>query len=430
MTEAILDPQTIAETPPAQEKEKDSTNSLFKALLEKITLYREENTAYAMLNDGSTPSLHRLRSDGFARFLKTFAYEHNGRGLGQNATGDMLDTLEAMAFKHGQPCKASLRFSHREGVAYLDLCNDTWQVVAIHPEGWSIFTPIQPMFIRAKRMRPLPLPIQGGNSEALWQFFNLPEERDRFLLRTWLLTALLANGTNTAIIFHGEQGSAKSTSTRLLRALIDPNQSDLRALPRDERDLFIAAQSNAVLAFDNMSGISKPMSDALCRIVYGGGYSTRKLHSNDEEMLLEAKANLILNGIDDIASRQDLIERAVIITLPPIPPERRKPEEVFQQEFAKAHPHLLGALLDDLAKVLRYLPQTPTSNLPRMTTYARVGMGFLSFSSPIRHCRSIYFHEDMAPIWYASRRYCWNGCIFHFASCHYVCRYFHPTSIP
>jgi hypothetical protein len=38
-----------------------------------------------------------------------------------------------------------------------------------------------------------------------------------------------------------------------LRSLLDPNTAPLRALPREDRDLFIAANNGHVLAFDNVS---------------------------------------------------------------------------------------------------------------------------------------------------------------------------------
>jgi len=41
-------------------------------------------------------------------------------------------------------------------------------------------------------------------------------------------------------VLSGEQGSAKSTFSAILRALLDPNTAPLRALPREDRDLFIA----------------------------------------------------------------------------------------------------------------------------------------------------------------------------------------------
>jgi hypothetical protein len=60
-----------------------------------------------------------------------------------------------------------------------------------------------------------------------------------------------------------EQGSAKTVLSKLLRALVDPSVAPVRALPRDERELFIAASHSHVLAFDNLSGLPPWLSDTL-----------------------------------------------------------------------------------------------------------------------------------------------------------------------
>jgi hypothetical protein len=62
-------------------------------------------------------------------------------------------------------------------------------------------------------------------------------------------------GPYPIIVLSGEQGSAKSTLSAILRAVLDPNSAPLRALPREDRDLFIAAGNGHVLAFDNVPGV-------------------------------------------------------------------------------------------------------------------------------------------------------------------------------
>jgi hypothetical protein len=64
---------------------------------------------------------------------------------------------------------------------------------------------------------------------------------------------------------HGEQGSAKSSAQRILRDLVDPNKATLRAAPRDERDLAIAAAHGRVISCDNLTYISENLSNAFCR---------------------------------------------------------------------------------------------------------------------------------------------------------------------
>jgi hypothetical protein len=57
----------------------------------------------------------------------------------------------------------------------------------------------------------------------------------------------------------GEQGSAKTFLSKLLRALVDPNVAAVRALPREERELMIAANNGPVLAFVNLSALAPPI---------------------------------------------------------------------------------------------------------------------------------------------------------------------------
>ncbi|HKF95677.1 MAG TPA: hypothetical protein VKB96_14000 [Gammaproteobacteria bacterium] len=146
-----------------------------------------------------------------------------------------------------------------------------------------------------------------------------------------LVVAMRPTGPYPVLILQGEQGTAKSTAAKVLRLLIDPSAAPLRTAPRDERDLMIAARNGWIIALDNLSGLSSWLSDALCRIATGGGVSTRELYSDTDEVLIDVQRPIILNGIDDIATRQDLIDRSIIINLEPIPENKRKPEAEFWQ---------------------------------------------------------------------------------------------------
>jgi hypothetical protein len=117
------------------------------------------------------------------------------------------------------------------------------------------------------------------------------------LVVAWLLGALRAGGPYPVLAIAGEQGSAKTVLSKLLRALIDPSVAPVRALPRDERELFIAASNGHVLAFDNLSGLPPWLSDTLCRLTSGGAFSTRRLFTDQDEILFAAARPIILNGI-------------------------------------------------------------------------------------------------------------------------------------
>ena len=146
------------------------------------------------------------------------------------------------------------------------------------------------------------------------------------LIVAWLLGALRAGGPYPVLAIAGEQGSAKTVLSKLLRALIDPNVAPVRALPRDERELFIAASNGHVLAFDNVSDLPPWLSDTLCRLTSGGAFSTRRLFTDQDEILFAATRPIILNGIEEVITRPDLADRAILLMLAPIAERRRRPE--------------------------------------------------------------------------------------------------------
>jgi hypothetical protein len=172
------------------------------------------------------------------------------------------------------------------------------------------------------------------------------------------------------IVLSGEQGSAKSTFSLILRALLDPNIAPLRALPREDRDLFIAASNGHVLAFDNVSGLPAWISDTLCRLATGGGFAVRQLYTDQDEVLFDAARPVILNGIEDIVTRPDLADRAVFLMLEPIPEERRRSEQELWAAFEVERPRVLGVLLDAVVEGLKRLPETHLPKLPRMADFA------------------------------------------------------------
>ena len=121
-------------------------------------------------------------------------------------------------------------------------------------------------FGRPAGLLPLPVPERDGSIETLNSFLNLTSPNDFVLIVAWLLAALRSCGPYPLLAISGEQGSAKTVLSKLLKALIDPNAAPVRALSREERELMIAANNSYLLAFDNLSGLSHWLSDALCRL--------------------------------------------------------------------------------------------------------------------------------------------------------------------
>src|SRR5207237_7756215 len=138
----------------------------------------------------------------------------------------------------------------------------------------------------------------------------------------------------------GEQGTAKSSCARVLRELVDPNSAPLRSLPRENRDLFIAATNGHVIVFDNVSDLLDWLSDALCRLSTGGGFATRQLYTDGEEAIFDVQRPVILTGIEDLPTRNDLLDRAVIVEAPALEDDNRRPESRFYADFDRKFPSI------------------------------------------------------------------------------------------
>ncbi len=192
------------------------------------------------------------------------------------------------------------------------------------------------------------------------------------LFAAWLVGALHPAGPYAVLAVDGEQGSAKSTTCRMLRRLVDPNKADLRAPPRCEDSLVVAATSARVVALDNVSFIEADTADALCRLATGGGLSKRRLYTDGEEHLVAVARPVLLNGIPSLLARGDLADRALAVTLPPILDARRRPEAEMWADFERAAPGILALLLDALAIGLRDVPTVQLPRLPRMADFARL----------------------------------------------------------
>jgi hypothetical protein len=185
------------------------------------------------------------------------------------------------------------------------------------------------------------------------------------------LSAYRPGGPYPVLIEHGEQGSAKTTTARILRELVDPSTAPVRSEPRDARDLMIAATNGWLICYDNLSHLQPWLSDALCRLSTGGGFSTRELYTDQDEVIFDAKWPSLLTGIEELATRGDLLDRSIIVYLPRIPEEKRQLEEELMREFYKARPRILGALLDAVSAALRNYEATRLERLPRMADFAK-----------------------------------------------------------
>lgn len=363
----------------SNDAERESQADRLVQLAEGVDLFHtpggHDSNGFAVIRVGDPP--HRetwsLRSSTFKRWLSRNYYAEYGKAPNAQAVYDALGVLEGKAIFDGPEHQTGIRIAEHDGAIWLDLVDTEWRAVEITPRGWRVVdgdcVPVR--FMRRKGMLPLPVPVAGGRLDEFRRFVNLPDDGAWALVVSFLLSGLRPKGPYPVLVVNGEHGSAKSTLCRFVRALIDPNKVSLRRPPKDERDLMIAAANSWMIGFDNLSGLSAWMSDALCCLSTGGGFAARELFSDGEEKLFDATRPIMANGIDDFAARPDLMDRALHITLPVISDKMRQEEDLLYAQFDEARPRILGALLEVVSGALREWPHVNLASKPRMADFAR-----------------------------------------------------------
>jgi hypothetical protein len=339
-------------------------------LASAATLFRTpapDRDAFADIVVDGHRETHRVRGQAFRLWLRHRYFEKTKAGVNSDALQVAIETIAAKAMFEGAEQDVHVRVAEFGGAIYLDLGDPAWQAIRVTKDGWAIATRPPVRFLRSPSMRPLPMPAQGGSIEALRPFCNLTDSG--FVLFAAILLAGLRPGSNYPVpTITGEQGCGKSSLARVLVRLIDPRVPEHRSMPRSEEDLLVAAKAQHVLAFDNVSGLGEWLSDAICRLSTGGGAGKRKLYTDEDEILFSGRRLVTLNGIEDVAIRPDLVDRAVMLALEPI--TKVRDEKEFDRELVRAAPKILGALLDGVAAGLRNLATIKIADKPRMADFA------------------------------------------------------------
>lgn len=200
--------------------------------------------------------------------------------------------------------------------------------------------------------------------------FNIQSDSERKLLALYLVTSLWGLSINHPIlILTGEKGSSKSTTLRKLERLIDPKTSDLGSIPKGADGLELRLSNSYFVPLDNLSSLSRRRSDTLARSSTGSSETKRALYTNADEIVLDIKAVVALNGVSVVAKESDLIDRSVILKLSRISSKSIRTEEELWDEFEKDRPAILGCCFQILALALNDKEPIQTEEKIRMADF-------------------------------------------------------------
>ncbi|MBA2276202.1 MAG: hypothetical protein H0W06_00435 [Chloroflexia bacterium] len=323
---------------------------------------------YATIPVGTHRETLLLRGKAFRLWLMSRYWERFTATPNTQALQDAIGRLSGKALFEGLERQVWVRLAVHDDRLYLDLGDAEWQVVEIQRGRWKTITaaaaPVR--FRRPRTLLPLPIPDPEGSLDDLDALLSITDANDLLRVKGWVIGVFQMEGGRAILEFNGEQGSAKTTTARLFRRIMDPSTADLRAAPRDERDLMIAAANGLIVGVDNLSDMKDWLSDALCRLSTGGGIGGRELYSDLEEITLDAQRPCLLTAINPANSKGDRLSRTISVTLPVIKPQDRRTEAELWSAFAKAHPRLLGGVLNAVATALERRHEVSLPRKPRL----------------------------------------------------------------
>lgn len=338
---------------------------LFKVVKDRLHFWRTaDGEPYVEVTEKGQRIFLPIKSEAFRTYLYAQVPD---KLLTSHAVNEIVFWATATA-KSAPVEEAWMRVGKKEGCIYYDLGDRSVRITSLN---WEVGGE-GPRFIRTPAMLGQVEPCKTSRSlqDLLGSLVNAtPHQID--LMAGWLVGAMMPGGPYPVLIINGEEGTAKTTATRLLRRIVDPHELDIRPPPKTARDLIAQVKNSYVFALDNVSSIRQELSDSLCRLATGAPMGGRQLYSDYYEAAFPACRPVILNGIPEFVEMPDLMSRSINIQLSPIDSTKRIDDVTFWQKVDEVLPEIMGALFSSVSRALANYDKVKLPNLPRMATFMR-----------------------------------------------------------
>ena len=369
----VSDPEAAPETSAAALADMNSTDWLIElGKQDTIFFHTPDDTCYAAVKlETGGYAIYPLneKSRQFKKILKHRYYNATGKAPAAEPLKAAIGVLESIAAYEGDTIELHNRVAwHGDSIVY-DLTNSNYEAIEITPQGWGLMPHGHIIFRRFSHQTPQVYPIPGGNPWRLFEFRNVSKS-DRLINMVYLISCLVPDIPHPIPIKTGEHGSTKTTGSRMEKSLIDPSDMDVISLQPNEERMMLLLHQHWFVMFDNVTYLQQWQSDALCRASTGEGTMKRTFYTDEDVTIFKYKRCVGLNGINNAATKPDLLDRAVFLNLEPIPKDRRIEERILFERFNEAKPEILGGMFDVLSKALRIYPTIKLKEKPRMADFA------------------------------------------------------------
>jgi len=356
------------------EGDEKSQQDLLIELAQEAELFKNEHREpFARFPVDDHKEIWPVRSRDFKLWLTGKYYDKTGKGPNTEALNAALNTIAAQAWRSKNRHKLHVRTAWHDDCIYYDLGNDKWQAVKISRGGWEVVNNPPILFRRYAHMLEQPLPDPNGRAHKLLDFINIQGKENKCLYLVSVITDFVPDIPHVAKVPFGQQGSTKTTFSKVTRMTVDPSAALTCRSYRDKKEFTQYLAHNYYCILDNLSSISPDLSDMLCSAITGDGDSKRALFTDEEDVIFVFKRCFVINGINNVVIRSDLLRRSILFELEPPALKKRKEEAEFWREFEQARAYILGGMFNALARAMEIYPDMKLNGLYDMADFTRWG---------------------------------------------------------
>lgn len=350
------------ESPP---KAGQKTPEKLVALMSSIPIFCDQtDTCCAFIDSEVIP----LDSRKFKAWISHQLYEAEGKAPSEEALKAANNVLKAQTFAKDK-IELFNRVAKKDGAFWFDLGNG--KAARTTACGWEVVA-AQIMFRRYGHQLPQVEPQKNGDAARIFEFLNIREDQ-RLLFLTYLTTIFVPDMNHPILSVYGAQGSGKTFMLKILKELCDPSSIEVLIGTTDRRELVQMTVHNHVVPFDNMGSLPGWLSDFMSQAVTGAGHLKRALYTDDDDIIYKVKRVFLVNGINQLISKPDLMDRALVVELQRITSTKCRGETELWQAFMEAKPGILGGIFDILSKAMALRPTIKLQHHPRMADFASWG---------------------------------------------------------
>lgn len=325
---------------------------------------------FAVRNDTPSVMIPMRGTSGMRQRLAAEMYLQTGRAANSEALTTVLNLAEGAAMSRRR-VTPHLRIAGHDGAVFLDLGREDGKAVMLEPGRWRVVDRPPVLFTRTALTAELPLPTaEPGGMERVRDLINIQAPDDWALYVACRIASLFPGITHPIEVISGPPGSAKTGATKITSNWIDASPAML-PVPRDGRTWAAMAGGRYVLPMDNVSGVARWWSDALCKAASGDGWVDRALYTDGDLYVSAFQSVIVINGITLGGLEGDLADRMATHRLARLTSWRNDDE--VAATWALSHPSALAWLLDRAAEIFGDMLSLPRSNAPdRLTRFSQI----------------------------------------------------------